>query len=53
LNENEAICATDKGLIYRVRISDFQVLLYSESHVDSVLYVSYPYGISDKFASCS
>ncbi|EGR30971.1 WD40 repeat protein [Ichthyophthirius multifiliis] len=49
----ETMCATDKGFIYRVRNDNLQKVLHCENHTDSVLFLAYPPGISDKFASCS
>ena len=49
----EALCATDRGFIYRVRTLDLAKILHCENHVDSVLHLTYPPNGSDKFASSS
>ena len=45
--------ATDKGFIYRGSPIDWQFTLQSENHVENISDLTYPPGISDKFASCS
>lgn len=49
----ESMCVTDRGFIYRVRNTDLAKVLHCENHVDSVLFLIYPEGISDRFASAS
>ncbi|KAL4432056.1 hypothetical protein ABPG74_017792 [Tetrahymena malaccensis] len=49
----ECMCATDRGFIYRIRNTDLAKILHCENHTDSVVFLTYPPGVSDKFASCS
>ena len=52
-DQEESIVGTDQGLIYKMRNSDFAKVLQCENHTNAVLFVNYPGGVSDKFASCS
>lgn len=45
--------ATDRGFIYRMRVSDFSKMLLCENHTDAALDVYYMPGVSDKFSTCS
>lgn len=49
----QLLAATDKGFIYRVRVSDFQKMLLCENHTEPVLHTYFMPGISDKFATSS
>lgn len=49
----QLLAATDKGFMYRVRVSDFSKMLLCENHTEAVVDVSYMNGVSDKFATCS
>ena len=49
----QLLVSTDRGFIYRVRVSDFSCMLLSENHVSDVLSVSFMPDVSDKFATCS
>ncbi len=51
---NEIICASDKGLIYRISSKNVENRkLHSENHTGGILHVAYPAGVSDRFASAS
>lgn len=52
-NGSQMMMATDKGFIYQGNPSNWQFRLQSENHVENILDLTYPPGISDKFASCS
>ncbi len=47
------LAATDRGFMYKIATSDTTIKLQSENHTESVLFVTYPLGVSDKFLSCS
>lgn len=47
------MCASDRGFIYRVRATDLAKVLHCENHVDSISFLVYPKGSSEKFASAS
>lgn len=49
----QLLASTDRGFIYRVRISDFSSMLLGENHISAVLDNSYMEGSSDKFATSS
>lgn len=49
----ESLCATDKGLIYRVNNRTLERFLHSENHTGSIVNIGYPQGVSDRFASAS
>ena len=49
----QLLVATDRGFIYRVRISDFSSMLLGENHIASVVDASYMEQSSDKFATSS
>lgn len=49
----QLLVSTDRGFIYRVRVSDFSCMLLGENHIADVLQVSFMDGVSDKFATCS
>jgi WD40 repeat protein len=49
----QLIVATDKGYIFRMRVSDFSKMLLCENHTEPVLDVFYMPGVSDKFSTCS
>jgi WD40 repeat protein len=52
-DELHAIVGTEKGFIYRLKLSDFSKMLLKETHTSSVLSVVYPKGTSDKFITSS
>eukprot|EP00330_Aristerostoma_sp_ATCC50986_P000594 CAMPEP_0114581882 /NCGR_PEP_ID=MMETSP0125-20121206/5941_1 /TAXON_ID=485358 ORGANISM="Aristerostoma sp., Strain ATCC 50986" /NCGR_SAMPLE_ID=MMETSP0125 /ASSEMBLY_ACC=CAM_ASM_000245 /LENGTH=295 /DNA_ID=CAMNT_0001774435 /DNA_START=608 /DNA_END=1496 /DNA_ORIENTATION=+ len=45
--------ATNRGFVYRVHPAENSKTLQSENHTESVLFLTYPKGVSDKFASAS
>lgn len=45
--------ATDRGMIFRVGSDSLGKALHSENHTGAILDVSYPPGVSDRFASTS
>ncbi len=47
------LAATNKGFVYRLRISDFSNVLLSENHTLPVVSVSYLSGQSERFITCS
>lgn len=47
------LASTDRGFVYRIGTNDLEPKLQCENHTESVLFVTYPKGVSDKFASCS
>ena len=47
------LAATDKGFIYRMRVSDFSKMLLCENHTEAVVDACFMAGVSDKFATCS
>ncbi|CAD8189831.1 unnamed protein product [Paramecium octaurelia] len=49
----ESLISTDRGLIFRFNTNSFQKGLHSENHTGSILDMSYPPGVSDRFASAS
>lgn len=49
----QLLTATDKGFIYRMRVSDFSKMLLCENHTEPVLDAYYMHGVSDKFSTCS
>ena len=49
----QMLASTDRGFIYRIRISDFSSMLLGENHIAAVLDNSYMEGSSDKFATSS
>eukprot|EP00164_Ancoracysta_twista_P003295 GFYU01004401.1.p1 GENE.GFYU01004401.1~~GFYU01004401.1.p1 ORF type:complete len:617 (-),score=197.08 GFYU01004401.1:136-1986(-) len=49
----ELIAGTSKGYMYRVRIRDFKHVLHAENHSDCIVGVTYPPGVSDRFATVS
>lgn len=49
----QILTATDKGFIYRLRVSDFSKMILCENHTEPVLDVTFMNGVSDKFATCS
>jgi WD40 repeat protein len=49
----QLLAATDKGFLYRLRVSDFSQMLLSENHTQPVVQVSYMNGQSDQFLTCS
>ena len=49
----QLLVSTDRGFIYRVRVSDFSSMLLGENHISSVLDCSYMDGVSDKFSTSS
>jgi len=49
----QLLVSTDRGFIYRVRVSDFSSMLLGENHIASVLDCSYMDGVSDKFSTSS
>lgn len=49
----QLLTATDKGFIYRMRVSDFSKMLLCENHTEAVNDAYYMHGVSDKFSTCS
>lgn len=49
----QLLITTDRGFVYRMKSKDLSQVLQCENHTDSVVFVDYPKGVSDKFASCS
>lgn len=49
----QLLTSTDKGFIYRIRVSDFSKMLLCENHTGPALGVHYSDGVSDKFSTCS
>lgn len=49
----QLLASTDKGFIYRLRVSDFQKMLLCENHTEPVVNCYFMPGISDKFSTCS
>ena len=49
----QLLASTDKGFIYRIRVSDFQKMLLCENHTEPVIHTYFMPGISDKFSTCS
>ena len=47
------LAATNKGFLYRLRVSDFSNMLLSENHTQPVVQVNYMQGQSEKFITCS
>ena len=47
------LAATDKGFLYRLRVSDFSQMLLSENHTSPVVEVNYMQPQSEKFITCS
>ena len=47
------LAATNKGYMYRVRVSDFSTMLLAENHTEGVSHVQYMPNISDKFITSS
>lgn len=52
-NGQNVLTATDKGYVYQIQAESLQKNLHSENHIESILQVVYPHGVSDKFGSCS
>lgn len=49
----QLLASTDRGFVYRIRVSDFSSMLLGENHIDAVLDCSYMENSSDKFATSS
>lgn len=49
----QLLTATDRGFVHRLKSADLTTVLQCENHTDSVVFIAYPDGVSDKFASCS
>jgi WD40 repeat protein len=49
----QILTSTDKGFIYRMRVSDFSKMLLCENHTEAVVDTYYMPGVSDKFSTCS
>jgi len=49
----QLLSATNKGFLYRIRVSDFSQLLLAENHTEAVDHVNYMNNVSDKFITCS
>lgn len=49
----QMLTATDKGFIYRMRVSDFSKMLLCENHTEAVVDTYFMGGVSDKFSTCS
>jgi WD40 repeat protein len=47
------LAATNKGFLYRIRVSDFSQMLLAENHTEPVCHVNYMDGVSDKFITSS
>jgi hypothetical protein len=43
------LASTDKGFIYRMRVSDFSKMLLCENHTEAVVDTYFMPGVSDKF----
>jgi len=52
-NKALLLAATDRGFVYRITTADQQKVLHCENHTESVLFLTYPWGVSDKFGSTS
>jgi WD40 repeat protein len=49
----EALAGTRAGFVYRLRVNGLAALLVSENHSAKVTAVSYPFGVSERFATAS
>lgn len=49
----QALVASEKGYIYRMRTADLSQMLLCENHTLPVLHVWFMPGVSDKFITCS
>ncbi len=49
----QLLASTDRGFVYRVRVSDFSSMLLGENHIAAVLDCAYMPTVSDKFATSS
>jgi WD40 repeat protein len=49
----QLLAATNKGFLYRIRVSDFSQMLLAENHTEPVVNVEYMNNVSDKFITCS
>ncbi len=49
----QILTSTDKGFIYRMRVSDFSKMLLCENHTEAVVDTYFMPGVSDKFSTCS
>jgi len=49
----QLLTASDRGFIYRVRVSDFSQMLLCENHTAAVVSVWFMKDLSDKFITCS
>jgi len=47
------VAATNKGFIYRIRMSDFSQMLLCENHTEAVVDCFFMKNVSDKFLTCS
>ena len=53
LDGAQLMSSTSHGFVHRMKTSDLTQMLQCENHTDNVVFVDYPKGVSDKFASCS
>jgi cilia- and flagella-associated protein 52 len=49
----EIIVGVSQGVVHRMRVTDFESILLSESHAGAVNSVCFPRGVSDRFATSS
>jgi WD40 repeat protein len=49
----QLLAATDKGFIYRMRVTDFSKMLLCENHTEAVVDTYFMPGVSDRFSTCS
>ena len=49
----QMLASSDKGFIYRMRVSDFSKMLLCENHTEAVVDTYFMPGVSDKFSTCS
>ena len=49
----QMLASTDKGFIYRMRVSDFSKMLLCENPTEAVVDTYFMPGVSDKFSTCS
>ena len=49
----QSLIGTDQGFLYKANSADLAMTLQCENHTNSVLFLDYPFKVSDRFASCS
>mmetsp|Transcript_16438 Transcript_16438/g.27883 ORF Transcript_16438/g.27883 Transcript_16438/m.27883 type:complete len:281 (+) Transcript_16438:800-1642(+) len=49
----QMLAATNKGFLYRIRVSDFSQMLLAENHTEPVVHVEYLAGQSERFITSS